>query len=181
LPGDGFDERDRGTATADMENGADRDMSKSNVNPNHYKVAGRERQGEDIAQIRNKQRLAESQVRARYDRDAIFPKAPPPEASEAPEPETAADAENVSETTLAAPAKQAPARRARSKSAGAKAAAARRRTPKRATASRAPKRPRAKRPAPKRAAPKRPTAKRTRARPADARGRRAKARKRTRR
>lgn len=35
-------------------------MSKSNVNPNHYKVAGRERQGEDIAQIRYKQKLAEN-------------------------------------------------------------------------------------------------------------------------
>jgi hypothetical protein len=168
--------------TADMENGADRDMSKSNVNPNHYKVAGRERQGEDIAQIRNKQRLAESQVRARYDRDAIFPKPPPPVASEAPEPEAAAAAENVSETARTAAAKQAPARRARSKSAGAKAAATRRRTPKRATAKRAPaKRPRAKRPAPKRAAPKRPTGKRAPSRPADKGGTRAKARKRTRR
>ena len=37
-------------------------MSKSNVNPNHYKVAGRERQGEDIAQARNKQEHAESVV-----------------------------------------------------------------------------------------------------------------------
>lgn len=40
-------------------------MSKSNVNPNHYKVAGRERQGEDIAQARNKQKHAESLVRRR--------------------------------------------------------------------------------------------------------------------
>ncbi len=40
-------------------------MSKSNVNPNHYKVAGRERQGEDIAQARNKQRLAENVARQR--------------------------------------------------------------------------------------------------------------------
>ena len=31
-------------------NGADTDMSKSNVNPNHYKVAGRERQGEGSAE-----------------------------------------------------------------------------------------------------------------------------------
>lgn len=30
-------------------NGGNTNMSKSNVNPNHYKVAGRERQGEDIA------------------------------------------------------------------------------------------------------------------------------------
>ena len=40
-------------------------MSKSNVNPNHYKVAGRERQGEDIAQARNKQKHAENLVRQR--------------------------------------------------------------------------------------------------------------------
>jgi hypothetical protein len=40
-------------------------MSKNNVNPNHYKVAGRERQGEDIAQTRNKQKHAESLVRRR--------------------------------------------------------------------------------------------------------------------
>lgn len=33
-------------------------MSKNiNVNPGQYKVAGRERQGEDILQERNKQRL----------------------------------------------------------------------------------------------------------------------------
>lgn len=40
-------------------------MSKSNVNPNHYKVAGRERQGEDIAQARNKQQYAENLVHQR--------------------------------------------------------------------------------------------------------------------
>lgn len=40
-------------------------MSKSNVNPNHYKVAGRERQGEDIAQVRNKQKHAENVARRR--------------------------------------------------------------------------------------------------------------------
>ena len=40
-------------------------MSKSNVNPNHYKAAGRERQGEDIAQARNKQKHAKSVVRQR--------------------------------------------------------------------------------------------------------------------
>ena len=42
-------------------------MSKSNVNPNHYKVAGRERQGEDILQERHKQKLAESLTRQRFD------------------------------------------------------------------------------------------------------------------
>ena len=40
-------------------------MSKSNVNPNHYKVAGRERPGEDILQIRHKQKQSLSMVRAR--------------------------------------------------------------------------------------------------------------------
>jgi hypothetical protein len=40
-------------------------MSKSNVNPNHYKVAGRARQGEDIAQTRNRQKHAEALVRER--------------------------------------------------------------------------------------------------------------------
>lgn len=34
-------------------------MSKNiNVNPDHYKVAGRERQGEDIGQEQNKRELA---------------------------------------------------------------------------------------------------------------------------
>lgn len=47
-------------------------MSKSNVNPNHYKVAGRERQGEDIAQIRHKQKLAENQARRRSEPGVRF-------------------------------------------------------------------------------------------------------------
>lgn len=42
-------------------------MSKHNVNPGHYKVAGRERQGEDILQERNKQKLAQSVVRERFE------------------------------------------------------------------------------------------------------------------
>ena len=37
------------------------------MNPNHYKVAGRERQGEDILQLRNKQKLAESLARERFE------------------------------------------------------------------------------------------------------------------
>jgi hypothetical protein len=32
-------------------------MSKHNVNPDHYKVAGRDRQGEDIHQARHKAKL----------------------------------------------------------------------------------------------------------------------------
>lgn len=52
-------------------------MSKSNVNPNHYKVAGRERQGEDIAQIRYKQQLAENLARRRSEPGVIFRNAAP--------------------------------------------------------------------------------------------------------
>jgi hypothetical protein len=40
-------------------------MRKSNVNPSHHKVAGRARQGELIAQTRNRQKYAEAQVRER--------------------------------------------------------------------------------------------------------------------
>lgn len=49
-------------------------MSKSNVNPNHYKVAGRERQGENIAQIRHKQKLAENLARRRSEPGVGFQK-----------------------------------------------------------------------------------------------------------
>jgi len=69
-------------------------MSKSNLNPNHYKVAGRERQGEDIAQARNKQKHAESEVRRRAEgggksrppapeRDPAPPGTPPARAAKA--------------------------------------------------------------------------------------------------
>ena len=58
-------------------------MSKSNVNPNHYKVAGRERPGEDILQIPHKQQQSLSMVRARStphtrtERPALIPGPPP--------------------------------------------------------------------------------------------------------
>ena len=48
-------------------------MSKHNVNPDHYKVAGRERQGEDILQTRNKQKLAQSLVRERFEMRQAVP------------------------------------------------------------------------------------------------------------
>ena len=48
-------------------------MSKSNVNPNHYKIAGRERQSEDIVQVRYRQKHAQSLVRVRSGRHARFP------------------------------------------------------------------------------------------------------------
>lgn len=35
-------------------------MTKSNVNPDHYKTAGRERQGEDIVQELHKQKLTQA-------------------------------------------------------------------------------------------------------------------------
>ena len=52
-------------------------MSKSNINPNHYKVAGRERQGEDIAQARNKQKHAENVASRRTETGARSQKPAP--------------------------------------------------------------------------------------------------------
>ena len=37
-------------------------MTKSNVNPNHYKTAGRERQGEDIVQEIHKQKFTQAEA-----------------------------------------------------------------------------------------------------------------------
>jgi hypothetical protein len=48
-------------------------MSKHNVNPNHYKVAGRDRQGEDILQARNKQKLAQSLAQERFEMQQALP------------------------------------------------------------------------------------------------------------
>src|SRR5688572_10791294 len=65
-------------------------MSKSNVNPNHYKVAGRERQGEDILQTRHKQKRAQSLVPGRSTRHtrregpALIPGPPPRGAAPVP-------------------------------------------------------------------------------------------------
>ena len=60
-------------------------MSKHNVNPNHYKVAGRDRQGEDILQARNKQKLAQSLVRERFEmRQALPPGISPADPSTFP-------------------------------------------------------------------------------------------------
>ena len=38
---------------------------KSNVNPDHYKTAGRERQGEDIAQEQHRQKYAQAKAAQR--------------------------------------------------------------------------------------------------------------------
>jgi hypothetical protein len=92
-------------------------MSKSNVNPNHYKVAGRERQGEDILQLRNKQRLSESLARERF--EPRLPNPPytgpggeefVPAASESPSPESSAKARQVSPTNQTARKRPAAAR-----------------------------------------------------------------------
>ena len=51
-------------------------MSKNiNVNPDHYKVAGRERQGEDIPQDEHKQAYKEGQK----DEEADKPRSAPPD------------------------------------------------------------------------------------------------------
>lgn len=42
--------------------------SKNNVNPDHYKLAGRDRQGEDIVQSVQKQQFAESEARRKRSR-----------------------------------------------------------------------------------------------------------------
>ena len=42
-------------------------MSKSNVHPDHYKVAGRDRQGEDILQARHKQKRAQMLAQERFE------------------------------------------------------------------------------------------------------------------
>jgi hypothetical protein len=42
--------------------------SKNNVNPDHYKGAGRERQGEDIVHSVQKQRFAETEARMKRSR-----------------------------------------------------------------------------------------------------------------
>lgn len=58
-------------------------MTKSNVNPNHYKVAGRERQGEDIAQVKNAQKHAENVAHRRSEIGAKSQASAPPPAAPA--------------------------------------------------------------------------------------------------
>jgi hypothetical protein len=126
-------------------------MSKSNVNPGQYKVAGRERQGEDIAQIQNKQKLAESLVRSRFEGDERFQQPAPVEEPEAAGPAPA---------QAATPAAPTPA----TKKQTTKKSAAKRATKKPATKKRAAKKPAARKPAAKkRATSKRVTKKTPRA------------------
>jgi hypothetical protein len=51
-------------------------MPKNNVNPDHYKVAGRERPGEDIPQTQQKERLSKSKASARSAGRTRVPPAP---------------------------------------------------------------------------------------------------------
>jgi len=60
-------------------------MSKSNVHLDHYKVAGRDRQGEDILQARHKQKRAQMLARERFEpRLTTPPPAGPARASKPP-------------------------------------------------------------------------------------------------
>jgi hypothetical protein len=102
-------------------------MSKSNVNPNHYKVAGRERQGEDILQQRHKQKLGESLARERFEprlpnpaytgpgRDEFGPEAPARSFQES-------SVKQVPPTNLTARKKPAAAARSKAKAAARHAA-----------------------------------------------------------
>ena len=79
-------------------------MSKHNVNPDHYKVAGRERQGEDILQARNKQKLAQSLVRERFEmRQAVPAGTSPADPSAFPSAPSVASARQESGSSGATP------------------------------------------------------------------------------
>ena len=79
-------------------------MSKHNVNPNHYKVAGRERQGEEILQARNKQKLAQSVVRERFEmRQAAPAGTSPADPSTFPSAPSVANARQVSGSSAETP------------------------------------------------------------------------------
>ncbi len=52
-------------------------MSKNNVNPGHYKVAGRERQGEDIVQDEHKKTMREHEKAQGTGSPNFIPGAPP--------------------------------------------------------------------------------------------------------
>jgi hypothetical protein len=83
-------------------------MSKSNVNPNHYKVAGRERQGEDIAQARNKQKHAENLVRQRTEIGARSRKPAPQDGHASPDGGPTRSAKTAARKTRATPLQTPP-------------------------------------------------------------------------
>jgi hypothetical protein len=59
-------------------------MPKNNVNPDHYKVAGRERPGEDIPQAEQKETLGKSRAGARKESQTRVPPAPAAEQTGSP-------------------------------------------------------------------------------------------------
>lgn len=83
-------------------------MSKSNVNPNHYKVAGRERQGEDIAQARNKQKHAENVARRRTEIGARSQKPAPQLGAASPDAAPTRAAKTATQEAGATPLKTPP-------------------------------------------------------------------------
>jgi hypothetical protein len=87
------------------------DMSKSNVNPNHYKVAGRGRQGEDIAQARNKQKLAENDARRRTEIGARSQKPAPMRGAASPDSAPTRVAKTATREARATPPQAPPARK----------------------------------------------------------------------
>ena len=86
-------------------------MSKSNVNPNHYKVAGRERQGEDIAQARNKQKHAENVARRRTEIGARSQKPAPQLGAASPDAAPTRAAKTATRKARATPLQTPPGRK----------------------------------------------------------------------
>ncbi len=86
-------------------------MSKSNVNPNHYKVAGRERQGEDIAQARNKQKHAENVARRRTENGARSQKPAPQPGAASPDAAPTRAAKTATGKARATPLQAPPGRK----------------------------------------------------------------------
>ena len=86
-------------------------MSKSNVNPNHYKVAGRERQGEDIAQARNKQKHAENVARRRTEIGARSQKPAPQVGAASPDAAPTLAAKTANRKAGATPLQAPPGRK----------------------------------------------------------------------
>jgi hypothetical protein len=152
-------------------------MTKSNVNPNHYKIAGRDRQGEGILQERHKQKHAQSLALERFEQTTPSRATPGPAGAPVPAPSpgpsrpSAATEESPTRVNQAAPAKP----KARKP-----ASTARRRTTatvtKKAPAARASTR--AKTSAPKRATPRAAASATSGAQASDKRGKRSTAQKR---
>ena len=87
----------------------------SNVNPNHYKVAGRERQGDAILQDRHRQRLADNLARQRF--ESRQTPVEPPAGNEDAAAVTAEDAAAVAAPTAARRQPAKPVRKAAKKAA----------------------------------------------------------------